>query len=251
MKQIIVELIHKKTKISREEIELLIEIPSSSEMGDFAFPCFALSKKMKKSPVEIALELSRNLSRSLPKEIEKIENKGSYINFFVDKKLFTEKILNLVDKDYGKSNFGKGKKIVIDFSAPNVGKPMHIGHIRSTIIGDSIIRTYDFLGYDVKGINYLGDIGLHIGKLIVAYKLWLDKENLKKDPTGELLRLYVKFCDEEKTEYNEDVEEEFQDNEWTSKAKEKLKLLELGDEKTHKIWQDIQKFSRKGFDKVY
>ena len=113
------------------------------------------------------------------------------------------------------------------------------------------MRIYDFLGYKTIGINYLGDIGLHIGKLIVAYELWLNKEKLKESPVQELLRLYVKFCNNEKTEFQEGVDEEFQDNEWTNRAKEKLKLLELGDKKTGKIWQDIIKSSKKGFSQVY
>jgi arginyl-tRNA synthetase len=113
------------------------------------------------------------------------------------------------------------------------------------------MRIHTFLGYNTIGINYLGDIGLHIGKLIIAYELWLDKPALKKDPVNELLRLYVKFCGKEKTELKEGLDEEEQDNEWTKKAKEKLKLLELGDKKTIKIWEDIRKHSGKGFNKVY
>ena len=146
---------------------------------------------------------------------------------------------------------GKKKVICVDFSQPNLGKPMHVGHIRSTIIGDSMMRIYEFLNYKPIGINYLGDIGLHIGKLIAAYELWLDKENLEKDPVGELFRLYVKFCGKEKSKVTEGMEEEFQDNEWTNKAKEKLRLLELGDKNATKIWKEIQDHSLKGFKRVY
>lgn len=242
----IIKLLKKKIK---EEITL--EIPPDNSLGDYAFPCFPLSKVYKKNPAEIAKELTSKLEKHKPELIERMQAAGPYINFFLDKKIFAEDVLKKIDKDYGKSKEGKGHKIVIDFSGPNIGKPMHIGHIRSTIIGDSLVRMHDFLGYDVIGINYLGDIGLHIGKLIVAYELWLDKKALKENPVQELLRLYVKFCDEEKTEYNEDAEEEFQDNEWTNKAKEKLRLIELGDEKTHKIWNDIIESSKKGFDQIY
>ncbi|MFH1644171.1 MAG: arginine--tRNA ligase, partial [bacterium] len=252
MKRLIAELLNKKVKLNKGDIEKLIEIPPDSEMGDYAFPCFVLSKKIKKSPVEIALQFSKELSKKLPKEIEKVENKGAYLNFFVDKKIIAKDVLSRALKnDFGSSDIGKKQKIVIDFSGPNIGKPMHIGHIRSTILGDSILRIYDFLGYKVTGINYLGDVGLHIGKLIVAYELWLDKKALEKDPVKELLRLYVKFCDNEKTEYQEGLEEEFQDNEWTLKAKEKLRLFELGDAKTEKTWKEILKCSKKGFNKVY
>jgi len=248
MKEIITEILKKETKLREEEIKKLIEIPPSSEFGDYSFPCFILSKKEKKSPDKIAENLVQKIK--LPEEIEKIENKGAYLNFFINKKILAEKVIK-INANFGKSPVGKNKKIVIDFSAPNIGKPMHIGHIRSTILGDSLMRIYSFLGYKAIGVNYLGDIGLHIGKLIVAYELWLDKDALKKDPVQELLRLYVKFCAKEKTNLTEGVEEEFQDNEWTNHAKEKLRLLELGDKKTEKIWHDIRKASEKGFNKVY
>jgi len=248
-KQKIISMLSKETGLRAEDLKELIEIPPNSEIGDYAFPCFVLSKKMKKSPVEIAEKLAKKF-KILPKEVTEVRAVGPYINFFINKKELAKAIIR-VNANYGRENLGKKKKIVIDFSAPNIGKPMHIGHIRSTILGDSLMRIYDFLGYNVIGINYLGDVGLHIGKLIVAYELWLDKKALKKDPVAELLRLYVKFCSKEKTEIKEGLEEEFQDNEYTNKAKEKLKLIELGDKKTLKIWEDIQKASGKGFDKVY
>ena len=260
-KEEIVSILEKATKLRKEEIEHLIEIPPNSELGDFAFPCFVLSKHFKKSPNEIALKLSKEIKPV--KNINEIKAVGPYLNFFVNKINLAEKIIK-INSNFGKTNIGKGKKIAIDFSGPNIGKPMHIGHIRSTILGDSLIRTYDFLGYKTISINYLGDIGLHIGKLIVAYELWLDKKALKKDPVNELLRLYVKFCGQEKSTnsreetsekplgvLDQETAEEFSNNEWTNKAKEKLKLFELGDKNTIKIWEDISKASGKAFDKVY
>jgi len=249
-KEEIIDLLVKETRLRKEELANLIEIPPNPELGDYSFPCFILSKREKKAPNQIAEHLVKQIK--LPKEIESVKTAGPYLNFFINKKILAEKILK-INSNFGKSLIGKKHKIVIDFSAPNIGKPMHIGHIRSTILGDSLMRIYDFLDYNPVGINYLGDTGLHIGKLIVAYELWIDKNNLKKDPVGELLRLYVKFCNEEKSEVKEgiDAEEEFSNNPWTIKAKEKLKLLELGDKKAHKIWEDIQKSSGKGFDKVY
>jgi len=249
-KQKIIQLLAKQTKLKLEELEKLIETPPSQDLGDYAFPCFVLSKKLKKSPNEIAQDLIKKLSKSLSKEIEKTKAEGPYLNFFINKKLQAQQILN-INANFGKTNIGKNKKIAIDFSHPNIGKPMHIGHIRSTILGDSLMRIYKFLNYNPIGINYLGDVGLHIGKLIVAYELWLNKEALKKDPVKELLRLYVKFCSKEKSQITEGLDEEFQDNDWTNKAKEKVKLLELGDKKAHKIWNEIRKSSDKGFDKVY
>ena len=179
MRELIIKILEKELKLRASEIEKLLEIPPSSELGDYSFPCFILSKKEKKSPDKIAEHLAGKIK--LPKEIEKVENKGAYLNFFINKKILAEEVIK-INANFGKSSVGKNKKIVIDFSAPNVGKPMHIGHIRSTILGDSVMRIHDFLGYDTIGINYLGDIGLHIGKLIVAYELWLDKDALQTDP---------------------------------------------------------------------
>ncbi len=249
-KENIINILLKVTKLKLEEIKAIIETPPHQELGDYAFPCFILTKKFKKSPNDIAEKLKQRLSKNIPKELEKIESKGSYLNFFINKKLLAEQILK-INSNFGKQNIGKKKKVIIEFSQPNIGKPLHVGHIRSTILGDSLMRIFDYLNYYPIGINYLGDIGLHIGKLIVAYEIWLDKKALRKDPINELLRLYVKFCSEEKTEITEGMEEEFQDNEWTNKAKDKLRLLELGDKKAHQIWNEIRKYSEKGFNKVY
>ncbi len=247
-KKEIINLLSKEIKLKKPQIENLIEIPPNSNFGDYSFPCFILSKKNKKSPNQIAEKLSKKLKPT--KIVDKIKPAGGYVNFFINKNKLSQEILK-INANFGKANLGKKKKILIDFSAPNIGKPMHIGHIRSTILGDSLIRIYEFLGYSTIGVNYLGDIGLHIGKLIVAYELWLNKKALQKDPVAELLRLYVRFCAKEKTKIREGLVEEFQDNVWTNKAKEKLKLLELGDKKTGKIWDEIRKQSGKGFDKVY
>src|SRR3989344_7681368 len=194
-KEEIIQLLEKYTKLRKEEIENLIEIPPNPALGDYAFPCFILSKHFKKAPNEVASKLSSEIKPT--KDISEIKAAGPYLNFFINKIKVAEQTIE-INANFGKNKIGKGRKIAIDFSGPNIGKPMHIGHIRSTVIGDSLMRIYEFLGYDVKGINYLGDIGLHIGKLIVAYELWLDKEQLKKDPVQELSRLYVKFCGKEK-----------------------------------------------------
>jgi len=238
-KKEIVSLLAKQVKLRKEQIENLIETPPNPDFGDYAFPCFILSKKKKKAPNEIAKKLTTQLSIKLTKNISEIRAIGPYVNFFINKNKLAKEIIK-INANFGKTNLGKKKKIAIDFSAPNIGKPMHIGHIRSTIIGDSLMRIYNFLGYNSIGINYLGDVGLHIGKLIVAYELWLNKQALKKDPVQELLRLYVKFSAKEKT-----------NDKLTEQAKEKLKQLELGEKRTEKIWNEIRKASGKGFDKVY
>jgi arginyl-tRNA synthetase len=255
MKQIVIQVLEKvlSGKMSLDEIGRLVEVPPQQEMGDFAFPCFSLAKIEKKSPLMIAQDLVEEIRKNLPKEISGVEVKSAYVNFFVDKKFLAEKVLKeATKKEYGSSREGKGKKIVIDYSCPNAGKPMHVGHIRSTVIGDAVCRLAKFNGDKPISINYLGDIGLHIGKLIVAWELWLDRKKLKEDPTKELLRLYVEFCKKEKSEVTEGSEEDpYANNEWTLKAKEKLKLIEDGDKKANKIWEDIKKASIVGFNRVY
>ena len=181
MKEIISGLLKKelKGKLTEEEILALIEIPKDDKLGDYSFPCFRLASTYKKAPQQIAQEIEKKIK--LPKEIEQVKSISGYLNFFINKKILAEGTINNIlseEDDFGKSK--NKEKVVIDFSGPNVGKPMHIGHIRSTIIGDSIMRVFTFTGGDIKGINYLGDIGLHIGKLLVAWELWLDKKALKK-----------------------------------------------------------------------
>ncbi|MEK6927820.1 MAG: arginine--tRNA ligase [Nanoarchaeota archaeon] len=251
MKEKVISLLI-QTGLTRIEIESKIEVPKDINLGDFAFPCFALSAKLKKSPVDIARELAEDFSSDI--SFDKIQAVGPYLNFFVKKETLVKEILLKIktQKDkFGSSDLGKGKNIVIDYSGPNIGKPMHIGHIRSTLIGDSVSKISEFLGYNPLGINYLGDIGLHIGKLIVAYGLWVDKKALEEDPTKELLRLYVRFCEQEKIEVQEGQDDNFEGNEWTEKAKEKLLLIEQGDKSTLKIWKEIEKSSQEGFDRVY
>jgi arginyl-tRNA synthetase len=255
MKEVVIKLLEKELmgKLEKPEIERLIEIPPQQEMGDFAFPCFSLAKVEKKNPMLIASELADKLRKNLSKEVSGVEVKGAYVNFFINKKILAENVLGeAIKKDYGSSKEGKGKKIVIDYSCPNVGKPMHVGHIRSTIIGDAIYKICEMNGSKPISINYLGDIGLHIGKLVVAWELWLDKKALKENPTKELLRLYVQFCKNEKSEIKEGAEEdEYANNEWTLKAKEKLKLIEDGDKNANQIWREIEKASIDGFNRIY
>ncbi len=253
-KKELAKLISLKTKLKTEEIESMLQSPVDPLLGDFAFPCFKLAQIFKKNPAEIAKQLESEIK--LEKTITKVEAKGPYLNFFLDKKSEISQLFKELTENYGRSKIGKNKKVIVDFSGPNIGKPMHVGHIRSTIIGDTFMRTFNFLGYKPIGINYLGDVGLHIGKLIVAWELWLDKKALAKEPIAELLRLYVKFCEQEKSEVQENQEDaddtaDYSNNEWTKKAKEKLKLIEMGDKKAHEVWKEIRAASGKGFDRVY
>ncbi|TJX67900.1 arginine--tRNA ligase [Soehngenia saccharolytica] len=227
--------------LSSEEIDKLIEIPPSYDMGDFAFPVFKLAKEYKKAPNIIAKELEDKLSYD--DNFERIEAVGPYLNFFINKeKLASEVIREIKEKKekYGSSNLGEGKKVIVEFSSPNIAKPFHIGHIRSTVIGNSLSKIYKFLGFDVVTINHLGDYGTQFGMLISAYKRWGDKDVIEKDPIRELLKLYVRFNSEAET--NPELMDE---------ARQWFKKLEDKDEEALNLWQWIRDISLKEFHKVY
>jgi len=239
-KKIISERLSALTGLSNDAIEKLIEIPPKPEMGDFAFPCFQLARTLRKAPNLIAEELKNSIDKS---GFERIETVGGYLNFFVDKtnlaKSTLEKILSEKDA-YGHSKIGAGKTVTIDFSSPNIAKPFHVGHLYSTAVGNALYRIFSSQGYKCVGINHLGDWGTQFGKLIEAYKRWVDEEALEKEPIKELLRIYVKFHEEaEKDPSLEDI------------ARMHFKNLEDGKEEEVKLWQKIKDVSLMEFNKVY
>ena len=192
-KQIIAKQISKTIEINEQELESYIETPKDSKNGDYAFPCFRLAKELRKAPPVIASEIQEKLE--LTDEIEKVEVAGGYLNFFISKTTLAEEVLGEISKteQYGKSKVGEGKNIVIDYSAPNIAKPFHIGHLRSTVIGGALYNIYKYLGYNVTGVNHLGDYGTQFGKLIEGYKMWGKEYNIEKDPINELTKIYVKM----------------------------------------------------------
>lgn len=228
-------------KLDEKEIMSLIEVPPSYEMGDYAFPCFKLAKIFRKAPNLIAEEISNKIQEN--SYFEKIENAGPYVNFFIDRAVLAETVLEEIKDEkerYGSSNIGKGKTVIVEYSSPNIAKPFHIGHIRTTIIGHALYRIYSFLGYDTVAINHLGDYGTQFGKLIVAYKKWGDRSVIEKDPINELLKLYIKF--------HEEVEKEPSlDNE----ARKWFKKLEDGDNEATELWKWMREISLEEFNKVY
>ncbi len=238
MKEYIVDVLEQvlKGKLKREEIESLVEVPPQQDMGDFAFPCFSLAKIEKKSPLAIAQDLVEIIRKNLPKQISGVELKSAYVNFFIDKKFLAETVLKeATKKGYGSTKEGKGKKIVIDLSSPNIAKPFGIGHLRSTIIGNSIGNIATLLGYKAIKINYLGDWGTQFGKLIVGYRLWGDEKKLKEDATKHLLEIYVKANAEE----------------YGQQARDEFKKLENGDEENLELWKKFRDLSLKEFNKIY
>lgn len=250
-KEIIAQEIAQVLNLEKEKILENVEVPKDTSNGDYAFPCFVLAKELKKSPVVIANELQEKLSTDIK---ENVNNKdlnvileviaiNGFLNFKLDKEAITQEVLSEFDKE--KENFGsqkqeKPKNIVIDYSAPNIAKPFHIGHLRSTVIGGALYNIYKFLGYNVTGINHLGDWGTQFGKLIEGYKRWGKEYNIEENPIDELTKIYIRInnlCKED-----ESVLEECRNN---------FKKLEDGDEYCTKIWKKFRDLSLKEFQKVY
>ncbi len=241
-KEKIVELIKMQVdSLSKDDIRLLIEIPPSYEMGDYAFPVFRLAKEMRKSPNMIAEDLAGKFRND--ENFEKVENAGPYVNFFINKEKLAESVFDeIIDKgdNYGSSNMGEGKTVIVEFSSPNIAKPFHIGHIRTTVIGNSLYKIYKFLGFNTIAINHLGDYGTQFGMLISAYKKWGNKEVIEEDPINELLKLYVRF--------NSEADE---NSELRDEARYWFKELEDGNKEAVDLWKWIREISLKEFSRVY
>ena len=240
-KKEIAKFIANAVKLDENELESYIEVPKDSTNGDYAFPCFRLAKELKKSPVIIANDIKEKivLDESI---IEKVEVVSGYLNFYVNKQKMASEVIGemLKNEDYGKSNVGNEKNIVIDYSAPNIAKPFHIGHLRSTVIGGALYKIYKYLGYNTIGINHLGDYGTQFGKMIEGYKLWKDEYNLEKNPIDQMMDIYIRInnlCKED-----EKVLENCRNN---------FKKLEDGDPYCVELWEKFKQLSLKEFQRVY
>lgn len=196
--QLIYHAIQKKYDkeiLDSNSIAELLEVPPNRELGDYAFPCFRLAKELRTAPPMIA----QTLAESIESDIASTKPTGGYLNFFLEREDFARRVLNKLAQDgenYGSSDMGKGKSICLDFSSINIAKRFSVGHLSTTMIGNSLRRIYDFLGYKTIAINHLGDWGTQFGKLIYAYKTWSNPEELEKDGVEALTRLYIKFHDE-------------------------------------------------------
>lgn len=265
-KQIIAEKISKITNIDAKTLESYIEVPKDTKNGDYAFPCFKLAKELKKAPPVIAQEIKEKLQENnnssnnanaennvdLEKNkesgkdsnniIEKVDVVGGYLNFYISKRELANEVLTEIasEEQYGKSEIGKGKNIVIDYSCPNIAKTFHIGHLRSTVIGGALYNIYKYLGYNVTGINHLGDYGTQFGKLIEGYKLWGKEYDLENDPINELTKIYVRI--NEACKNDEKVLENCRNN---------FKKLEDGDPYCVEVWKKFRELSLKEFQRVY
>ena len=240
-KEIIAKKINNIVNLDETNIYNNLEIPPKQDMGDYAFPCFVLSKELKKSPQIIAEEIKDKIE--LDENISEIKVVGGYLNFYLNKEYFIKNVLNEMaekNEDYGSSNIGNGKNIVIDYSSPNIAKPFHIGHLRSTVIGNSIYKIYKYLGYNCIGINHIGDWGTQFGKLIEGYKRWENEYNIEENPIDELTKIYIRInnlCKED-----ESVLEDCRNN---------FKKLEDGDEYCVNLWKKFKELSLKEFERIY
>ncbi len=217
-----------------------IQNSTKKEFGDFQTNFAMVSSKLiGKNPREIANIIVENFKEN--DLIEKLEIAGpGFINIYLKNSFINKELQKIGNEKYDFSFLNLNKKVLIDFSAPNIAKRMHIGHLRSTIIGDSIFRIFKYIGFNIVSDNHIGDWGTQFGKLIVAYNKWLDKEAYDKDPIGELERIYVLFSDEAKKDPTlEDV------------AREELRKLQLGDEKNNTLWKEFIEISLKEYNKVY
>ena len=180
--------------VEMDEIRSMIETPADSKMGDYAFPCFKLARVLRKAPPMIAKGIAEAIADD--PMFEKVEQVNAYVNMFISKEEFAHEVVSEVIAEgdaYGSSDIGADRPVIVEYSSPNIAKPFHIGHIRSTVIGASIAKIYDFLGFKVIRINHLGDYGTQFGKMIVAYRHWGNKEDVINEPIKTLLSYYTKF----------------------------------------------------------
>lgn len=227
------------TGLTEKEISDLIEIPPNSDMGDYAFPVFKLAKTFRKAPNLIAEELAKKEFNN--ENIKKIANVGPYVNFFVDNSKLVESVLTeAVKDDFGSSHIGVGKNVVFDFSSTNIAKPFHIGHLRSTVIGNAIRNIMKYQGFNTTGVNYIGDYGTQFGMMISAYLKWGNEDKINANPIKELLNLYVK--------YNKIAKE---DETYMDEARDWFDKLEKKDPTAVKLWSWFREISLKEFQRVY
>ncbi|MCI5605232.1 MAG: arginine--tRNA ligase [Clostridia bacterium] len=240
-KEYVIDKLAELTELEKGVIENSVEVPPEEKMGDLAFPCFPLARIMRKAPPIIAAELAEKFNSD--EVLDKVEAVGGYLNFFFNRAEFEKETIEAIkasNGNWGTSDIGNGKTVLVEYSSPNIAKPFHIGHLFSTAVGNSLAKIYKHLGYNVQSLNHLGDWGTQFGKLISAYKRWGDPSVIEKDPIKELLKIYVKFHDEAKE--HPELEDE---------AREYFKKLEDGDEETTKLWSYFREQSLVEFKRVY
>lgn len=240
-KKEIAKILQETLNIDEKEIYDNIQSIKESSKGDYAYPCFSLAKTLKKSPSVISDGLKNNIGPS--NFIEKIDSVNGYLNFYINRKVLVKEVFKEFEEkkeQYGKSDIGEDKTILVEYSSPNIAKPFHIGHLRSTVIGNALYNIYKALGYNVIGINHLGDYGTQFGKMIEGYKRWSSEYNIEENPIDELTKIYVRInnlCKED-----DSVLEECRNN---------FKKLEEKDPYCIEIWEKLKSLSLKEFQRIY
>ena len=225
--------------VSREEIYSSVALPPNSEMGDYALPCFKFAKVLRKSPAVIAEELKSGFATD--GVISEVSAVNGYLNFKVNKAELAKQVLGEIFKKgdkYGSSECGKGKTVCIDYSSVNIAKPFHIGHLSTTVLGGALYKLFGFLGYNVVGINHLGDYGTQFGKLICAYKHWGNREEVEKGGIHAINDLYVRF--------NNQADEQME-----AEAREYFRLIESGDKEANEIFEWFKSLTLKYVQEIY
>ncbi|MBI2063630.1 MAG: arginine--tRNA ligase [Candidatus Yanofskybacteria bacterium] len=243
LKNLVNEILKSQNWPVLESEEIQIEKPDNPDFGDYAVNiAFDLAKQLKKSPQEVAQTIAEEIDKAKPTEIAKVETVGGYVNFFLSDDFLHQSLADIYKnrKNYGKSASGKGQKIIVEYSQPNIAKQMHIGHLRTTVLGDAMANIYENLGYKVIRWNYLGDWGTQFGKLIAAYKLWGSKKEIETAPIRALTGLYVKFHQELK-----------EHPELDRRGQEEFAKLEANDKENRKLWKWFRKLSIKEFERIY
>ncbi len=232
--------------LSAADVSAMLEYPPSPDLGDFSLPCFKLAKTMRKAPPMIAQALKESLDGM--EYLDRAEVVGGYLNIFVSADYYAKGILTQIltlGDDYGKSDEGKGKTVVLDYSSPNVAKPFHIGHLGTTVIGHSLKKLHEMVGYTCVGINHLGDWGTQFGKLIVAYRKWGSKEEIEKEGVDGLVKLYVDINNAIK------AEEEAGVTTLADASRAEFRKLEEGDEENLALWRWFKEISLAEYEKTY
>jgi len=241
LKKEIAKSIANVVELNVEELKSFIEVPKDSTNGDYAFPCFKLAKELKKSPMIIANVIKEKIVLDNA-VIEKVDVVSGYLNFFVNKEKLAEEVVKeiQVNDEYGKSKIGEGTTVLVEYSSPNIAKPFHIGHLRTTLIGSALYNVYKYLGYNTVGINHLGDYGTQFGKMIEAYKLWGNEYDLEDDAINKMMDMYVRINDLCK-----------KDEKVLEQCRENFKLLEEGDSYCNELWKKFSDLSMIEFNKIY
>ena len=243
-----VHTINAEAELNAQDVAAMLEYPPDANMGDLAFPCFKLSRVLRRAPVQIAQAIAEGLC---DEAVAKVEAVNGYLNITLSNSyLSTHVVSEILEKreSYGSQTFGKGKKVVLDYSSPNVAKPFHIGHLGTTVIGHSLRKLHEFAGYECYGINYLGDWGTQFGKLIVAYRKWGSREAVEQEGIDKLVELYVRINNAIKGDPEKGIPA---DEGLAEESRAEFHKLEMGDEENLELWKWFVSISLKEYERTY